>query len=145
MSSRVVIAADKFKGSLTARQVARHLADGLQRWAPGTDVVLCPVADGGDGTVDAVAENGFTAEHVTVSDSIGRYRPGSCAVRGDTAVIELAQADGLRDLAATELSPLTASSYGVGELIRAALDRGCRTIILGLGGSANTDGGAGML
>jgi glycerate kinase len=142
---RVVVAPDKFKGSLSARQVADHLAIGLRRAVPTVAVTVCPIADGGDGTVEAVARSGFTVEYVTITDSIGRSRRAAFAVRGDTAVVELAEADGLRHLAAAERAPLTATSYGVGELIRAALDRGCRTVILGLGGSANTDGGAGML
>lgn len=142
---KVVLAPDKFKGSLSARQVADHLAIGLRRSVPTAEVTLCPIADGGDGTVEAVAASGFAIEHAIVTDSIGRPRRAAFAVRGDTAVVELAEADGLRHLAADERTPLTATSYGVGELIRAALDRGCRTVILGLGGSANTDGGAGML
>ena len=142
---RVLLAPDKFKGSLSALEVARHLAAGLQASSPDTEVTLAPVADGGDGTLDALVPHGFTVRTTTVTDSLGRPRLASYGVRSNTAVIELPEADGLRHLSPGQLKPLAATSYGVGELIRAALDDGCRHLILGIGGSANTDGGAGML
>ena len=142
---RVLLAPDKFKGSLSALDVARHLAAGLQASSPDVEVTLAPVADGGDGTLDALVPHGFTVRTTTVTGSLGTPRLASYGVRANTAVIELAEADGLRHLSPGQLKPLEATSYGVGELIRAALDDGCRHLILGLGGSANTDGGAGML
>ena len=142
---RVLLAPDKFKGSLSALDVARHLAAGLQASSPDIEVTLAPVADGGDGTLDALVPHGFTVRTTTVTASLGTPRLASYGVRANTAVIELAEADGLRHLSPGQLKPLEATSYGVGELIRAALDDGCRHLILGLGGSANTDGGAGML
>ena len=142
---RVLLAPDKFKGSLSALEVARHLAAGLQASSPEIEVTLAPVADGGDGTLDALVPHGFTVRTTTVTSSLGTPRLASYGVRANTAVIELAEADGLRHLSPGQLKPLEATSYGVGELIRAALDDGCRHLILGLGGSANTDGGAGML
>jgi glycerate kinase len=142
---RVLLAPDKFKGSLSALKVAQHLAAGLTRSLPGLDVVQAPVADGGDGTLDALAPYGFTIRSATVTGSLGEPRVAAFGVRGTDGVIELAEADGLRHLTADHRAPLTATSRGVGELIRAALDAGCRQLILGLGGSANTDGGSGLL
>ena len=142
---RVLLAPDKFKGSLSALEVARHLAAGLQASAPDVEVILAPVADGGDGTLDALVPHGFTVRTATVTGSLGTPRVASYGVRAGSAVIELAEADGLRHLSPDRLKPLEATSYGVGELIRAALEDGCRHLIFGLGGSANTDGGAGML
>jgi glycerate kinase len=140
----VVIAPDKFKGSLTATQVAEHVAAGLRRTSPGTPLVIMPVADGGDGTVEAAVACGFTRLQVTVSGPTGEPVTASYAVRGDTAIIELAEASGLRRLAAGQPAPMTASSLGTGELIDAALRGGARHIVLGLGGSACTDGGTGV-
>ncbi|GAB1817346.1 glycerate kinase [Herbidospora sp. RD11066] len=139
MKDHVVIAPDKFKGSLTAPEVAHHVAAGLG----DVPVVLLPVADGGDGTVDAVAACGFTRVEVEVTGPTGQPIRASYAVKDDTAVIEMAEASGLRRLPAG-LEPLTASSYGTGELISHALRQGATKIVLGLGGSACTDGGTGL-
>jgi glycerate kinase len=103
-----------------------------------------PVADGGDGTVDAAVEAGFARVQTVVSGPTGERIEASFALRGKTAVIEVAEASGLRRLVGGRLAPLTASSFGTGELIRAAVEAGCTRIILGLGGSACTDGGAGL-
>ncbi|AHH97835.1 glycerate kinase [Kutzneria albida] len=138
---RVLLAPDKFKGSLTASAVADHLAAGLRRAAPGLDLRELPIADGGEGTVDAACAAGYHRVTATVTGPLGLPVRAALAVRGPTAVIELAQAAGLSHGTA----PLTATSYGVGELIRLALDRGCGRIVLGVGGSASTDGGAGMV
>lgn len=142
---RVLIAADKFKGSLTAPQVAEHLAVGLRAAAPGVRVVAVPVADGGDGTVDAAVTAGFERRTVRVTGPLGDPVDASYALRGPSAVVEMAQASGMRHLPADTFAPLTATTHGTGELLRAALDAGARSIILGVGGSATTDGGAGML
>ncbi|MEV0584735.1 glycerate kinase [Nonomuraea sp. NPDC050310] len=139
MGEHVLVAPDKFKGSLTAAEVAGHVAAGL-----GVRAVELPVADGGDGTVDAVVACGFERIGVEVAGPLGEPVPAAYARRGDTAVIELAEASGLRRLTG-ELAPLTASSHGTGELIAHALRSGARRIVLGLGGSASTDGGAGMV
>ncbi|MBB5936271.1 glycerate kinase [Streptomyces zagrosensis] len=141
----VLIAADKFKGSLTAVQVADHLTAGLRSAAPGVRVESVPVADGGDGTVDAAAEAGFERRTVRVTGPLGDPVAASYALCGTTAVVEMAEASGLRQLPAGVFAPLTATTYGTGELLRAALDAGARTIVFGVGGSATTDGGAGML
>ncbi|QCP00034.1 glycerate kinase [Arthrobacter sp. 24S4-2] len=156
---RVVIAPDKFKGSLSAPDVARHLETGLQA-ATGhnLDVIRIPVADGGEGTLDAAVGSGFTRRSVVVSGPTGQRIRAEFAVRGREAVIEMAAASGLAVLPGgagsgeggssgrpDSATAKAATSLGTGELIRAALDAGCRQIILGVGGSANTDGGAGVL
>jgi len=149
---RVVIAPDKFKGSLSAPDVARHLEAGLQRACGGNlEVLRIPVADGGEGTLDAAVGSGFTRRSAIVSGPTGAPIRAEFAVRGREAVIEMAAASGLAVLPGggggrpDSDSANGASSKGTGELIRAALDAGCRQIILGVGGSANTDGGAGVL
>lgn len=143
--TRVVVAPDKFKGSATARQVAAALAAGIRRAAPDWDVREVPVADGGEGTVDAALAAGFAPFATTVAGPLGEPRRATIATRGDVAVVELAAASGIELLPPGVLAPLRATSRGTGDLIRCALDRGCRTILLGVGGSACTDGGAGML
>ncbi|GHB16897.1 glycerate kinase [Streptomyces viridiviolaceus] len=142
---RVLVAADKFKGSLTAVEVAERVAAGLRRVVPDLGVEALPVADGGDGTVAAAVAAGFDRREVRVAGPLGDEVTAAFAVRGDTAVVEMAEASGLQRLPAGVLAPLTASTYGSGELLRAALDAGARTIVFGVGGSATTDGGAGML
>lgn len=142
---RVLVAPDKFKGSLTAVQVAEHVTAGLRRVVPDLEVEALPVADGGDGTVDAAVAAGFERREVRVTGPLGDEVTAAFALRGDTAVVEMAEASGLRRLPAGVFAPLEASTYGSGELLRAALDAGARTIVFGVGGSATTDGGAGML
>ncbi|GAB3121521.1 glycerate kinase [Streptomyces calidiresistens] len=142
---RILIAADKFKGSLTAEQVAGHVRTGLLAERPDLVVDSLPIADGGDGTVDAALAAGFTLHRERVTGPLGAPVTARFAVRGDTAVIEMAEASGLRLLPHRTFAPLTAGTRGTGELIVAALDEGARTIVLGVGGSATTDGGAGML
>jgi glycerate kinase len=142
---RVLIAADKFKGSLTAVQVAAHVTAGLRTVVPGLDVTALPVADGGDGTVDAAVAAGFARRTVRVTGPLGETVEASYALREGTAVVEMAEASGLRHLPPGVFAPRTATTYGTGELLRAALDAGARSIVLGVGGSATTDGGAGML
>ncbi|MGW6457883.1 glycerate kinase [Streptomyces sp. NPDC055078] len=143
--ARVLVAADKFKGSLTAVQVAARVKAGLRRELPELEVVTLPVADGGDGTVDAAVAAGFERHELSVTGPRGERVKAAYALRDGTAVVEMAEASGLRRLPAGEFAPLTATSYGSGELLSAALDADARTIVLGLGGSAGTDGGAGML
>ncbi|MFJ5699573.1 glycerate kinase [Arthrobacter sp. NPDC093139] len=156
---RIVIAPDKFKGSLSAPEVARHLEKGLtKQWTASAassalEVLRIPVADGGEGTLDAADGSGFTRRSAVVSGPTGQPLTAEFAVRGREAVIEMAAASGLAVLPGTSgnagrpdsATARTSSSLGTGELIRAALDAGCRQIILGVGGSANTDGGAGLL
>ncbi len=143
--ARVLIAADKFKGSLTAVEVAERVSAGLRKAAPGVEIESLPVADGGDGTVAAAVAAGFARREVRVTGPLGHEVTAAFALRGDTAVVEMAEASGLQRLPAGVFAPLTASTYGSGELLRAALDAGARTIVFGVGGSATNDGGAGML
>ena len=141
----VVVAPDKFKGSLTAREVADRVAAGLTAVEPGLVVVRVPVADGGDGTVDAALAAGYERVPVRATGPTGEPVDTAYAVRDDVAVVEMAAVSGLRLLPPDRLAPLTATSYGTGEVVRAALDQGARNVVLGIGGSASTDGGAGML
>jgi glycerate kinase len=140
---RIVIAPDSFKGSLPADRAADAIAAGVRRVRPDAEVLLRPVADGGEGTVAAALAAGYRPRTARVSGPDGRPVEATFAVDGTTAVLELASAAGIGLL--ERPAPLTATTRGVGELIRAALDDGGRRIVLGLGGSATTDAGAGML
>lgn len=141
---RVVLAPDKFKGTLTAAEVAKHLADGIRSRRLDVDLVTVPVADGGDGMLDAFEAAGFRRVPIDAADAIGAIQPSRFVRRGQDAVIELAAVAGLARLGESR-APLTATSRGVGEVMAAALDAGCRHLVLGVGGSASTDGGIGML
>lgn len=141
----VVVACDKFKGSLTAREVDAAVAAGILAASPETAVRIVPIADGGDGTVAALAGAGFDLVPVEVAGPTFEPVAAHYAVRGDLAVVELADTCGLLRLPGGRLAPLTASSRGLGEAVLAAIDGGARTVVLGLGGSASNDGGAGML
>ena len=143
LGMRIVIAPDSFKGSLAADQAAGAIAAGIARARPDAEAVLRPVADGGEGTVAAALGAGYRPRRVRVSGPDGRPVAATFALDGTTAVVELAAAAGLGLL--EHPAPLTATTRGVGELLRAALDAGARRIVLGIGGSATTDGGAGML
>ena len=145
MAERVLVAPDKFKGSLPAAEVAARLAAGLSRAGVGADVVSLPVADGGDGTVDAAVSAGYRRVQMGVRGPVGRPVTAAFALLDGTAVIEAAQACGLSLLAPDSLAPLTATSKGVGELILAATRMGAKQVMLGLGGVATTDGGAGLV
>jgi glycerate 2-kinase len=142
---KIVVAPDKFKGSLPATQVAAAIAAGLHAGRPGAEVVTIPVADGGEGTVDAAVAAGFERVPVTAAGPAGDPVRTSYARRGEVAVVELAGVCGLARLPGGRPAPLTASSFGAGEVLRAALEAGARRIVLGVGGSASTDGGAGLL
>ncbi|WP_405997722.1 glycerate kinase [Streptomyces sp. NBC_00829] len=143
--AHVLVAADKFKGSLTAVEVAERVTAGLKRVAPDLVVEALPVADGGDGTVAAAVAAGFERREVQVTGPLGERLTAAYALRDGTAVVEMAEASGLQRLPEGVFAPLTSTTYGSGELLRAALDAGVRTIVFGVGGSATTDGGAGML
>lgn len=143
-TGHVVVAPDKFKGTLTAAEAAERIAAGILRAAPGTDVRTLPVADGGEGTVLAALAAGFERVELTVSGPTGEPVRALIAVQDGTAVVEAAQASGLTLLPGGVRAPLTAGSRGTGELIARALELGCTRIVLGLGGVACTDGGAGM-
>lgn len=144
----VLIAPDSFKGSLTSVQVAQALADGWARARPGDEIVLSPLADGGEGTLAAVAAaGGWTWQTATARDPLGREISARWlrSDDGTRAVIEMAEASGLSRLHVGERDPIGATSAGTGDLVRAALDAGVRSMVIGIGGSATTDGGRGML
>jgi glycerate kinase len=144
-AGHVVAAPDKFKGSLTAAQAAAHIAAGLTAARPGLAVEQVPVADGGDGTVAAALAAGYRPVPLTVRGPTGQPVRAEFAWRDGTAIIEAAQACGLTRLPGGQPRPLTATSFGVGELVAAALARRARRIVLGLGGVASSDGGAGLV
>jgi glycerate kinase len=144
----ILIAPDSFKGSLTSVEVARALADGWRRARPGDEILLCPLADGGEGTLAAIeAASGWVWQEATVHDPLGRPITARWlrSDDGTRAVVEMAEGSGLSRLAPVERDAVAASSIGTGELVCAALDAGVRHITLGIGGSATTDGGAGLL
>jgi glycerate kinase len=143
---RVLIAPDSFKGSLTSVQVARALADGWSRGRPDDTVALAPLADGGEGTLDAVnAAGGWITLPAAARDPLMRPMDARFLRQGAQAVVELATASGLSRVAAEERDGVAASTFGTGQVLAAAIGLGCRQIVLGLGGSATTDGGAGLL
>jgi glycerate kinase len=145
---KILVAPNALKGSLDPIEAARAIAEGLARSLPGAELLEVPIADGGDGTAAVLvhALGGRLVEAVAM-DPLGRARKASFALIGDgsEAVVEVAQSSGLALLAPAEYRPMTASTYGAGLLVLAALDRGCRRIVLALGGSATVDGGAGLV
>ncbi|MFY0406129.1 glycerate kinase [Solicola sp. PLA-1-18] len=142
---RVLLAPDKFKGSSTAPEVAAALGRGLRAARPDLVVDEVPVADGGDGTLDAAVAGGFTLVPTTAAGPTGEPVRTAYARRGDVAVVEMAAVCGLGLLPGGVPAPMTATSRGVGEVVRRAVDDGCRRVLVGIGGSASTDGGAGLL
>jgi glycerate 2-kinase len=141
----VLVSPDKFKGSLSAPEVATHVAIGLRKVRPEVPVMVLPVADGGDGTAAAAIAAGYRKVEVEVRGPTGRPTVATLAIDGKTAVVELAEASGLSRLPNGRREALTATSFGTGELIAEAVRLGARRIVLGLGGSACTDGGAGLV
>lgn len=142
---RIVVAPDKFKDALDARSVGDALADGIRSVEADADISVVPMADGGEGTLDAAIAAGFAVSRVTVTGPLGAPVDAEFAQHATTAVIELARASGLSLVAPGHRDALGASSRGTGELIAAALAHGATSIILAVGGSASSDGGAGML
>ncbi|HUV56381.1 MAG TPA: glycerate kinase [Dehalococcoidales bacterium] len=144
---KIVIAPDSFKGNLSALQVSQAIENGIRRVVPDAVTDIVPMADGGEGTtqalVDAVGGEIIPAE---VTDPLGGRVIAHWGLMSDktTGVIEMATASGLNLVSPGKRKPLVTTTYGTGELIRAALDRGCRKLIVGIGGSATNDGGAGM-
>lgn len=145
---RIVVASDSFKGSLTSEEVAQNVEAGICHVCPSCKVDTVCVADGGEGTTEALCRTlGGELVQVTVSDPLGRPVRASYAVLADgrTAVMEMSEASGLPLLKECERNPLKTSTYGTGELIADALKRGCRRFLIGIGGSATNDAGMGML
>jgi len=145
MTERVLLAPDKFKGSLSAGEVAEHLAAGLARAGFAGEAVRLPVADGGDGTVDAAISAGYRRVEMGVRGPLGGSVTAEFGLLDGTAVVEAAQACGLSRVPFGALAPLSATTRGVGELILAAARMRATRIVLGLGGVATTDGGAGLV
>lgn len=143
---KIVIACDSYKGCLSSSEVARAAAEGVAEVYPDCEIVRLAVADGGEGTVDALVETlGGHLECAEVSDPLGRPVKAAYGIAGDLAIIESAAACGLTLLSKEERNPLIATTKGLGELILAAIDNGCRRFLVGLGGSATNDGGMGMI
>ena len=143
---KIIVAIDSFKGCLTSAEANNAAAEGIAAAVPDADIVQIPVSDGGEGWVDAI-QNAIVGERieVLVRDPLMRPVMAEYLVRGDTAVVEIAKSSGLTLLSPEELNPMVASSYGVGQVVADAVKRGCRHIIVGLGGSAVSDCGIGML
>jgi glycerate kinase len=144
---RFLVACDSFKGSASSKQVGEAIREGILRVMPSAQVEVVPVADGGEGTVQALVDaTGGRLVTVTVTNPIGEKVEATFGILGDgqTAVIEMAAASGLTLIPPEKRNPWVTTTYGTGELIRAALEHGCRKIIIGIGGSATNDAGAGM-
>lgn len=144
---RIIVAPGAFKNSLTAQEAAAAIARGLERSGLNADLTLAPVADGGNGTLDAMLAGGGQRFTLTVTGPLGAPAEADWGLLPDgrTAVVEMALASGMELLAPGELDPMRAGTFGTGQLLAAALDAGATRIILGLGGSATVDGGAGCL
>jgi glycerate kinase len=142
---RAVVAFDAFKGSLTAAEACAAAARGIRAVVPDAEVLLVPMADGGEGSLDALLARGGEEVVTATVDAIGRPARARWALEGTHAVIELAQAAGLPQVEDAPLQPLAASTAGLGRVVLAALERGADELTLLLGGSATSDGGAGLL
>ncbi len=143
---RVVICPDKFAGTLSAVEAAEAIAQGWRNVAPNDELVLRPIADGGPGFVEVLHKAlGGSLLEVPATDPLGRPVAGQVLIVGETAYVESAQATGLHHLSPAERDPKVTTSFGVGTLIAAAVQAGATRIVMGLGGSATNDGGAGML
>ncbi len=143
----ILIASDSFKDCLSSREVAQNIEKGIRRILPEANIKILPVADGGEGTVEALVDaTGGKIIRVEVHDPLMRKIESFFGMLGDnnTAVIEMAAASGIELLKEDERNPWITTTFGTGELIRHALDMGCRKLVIGIGGSATTDGGTGM-
>ena len=144
---KIVIAPQAFKGSISAMEVSKAIQEGVINVFPDSEIILCPVADGGDGTLETLVEStGGSINETTVTGPIGSPVRALWGAMGDqkTAVIEMARTSGLALLTLDERDPLNATTFGLGEIILSALDAGFRDFIIGIGGSATNDAGAGM-
>lgn len=145
---KILVASDSFKGSLSSIEVCLAIKEGAQRACPDCEVITLPIADGGEGTLEALNfATGGKIVTVECTNPIGRKIKAEYSILGDgkTAVIEMAKAAGLYLISKEERNPYYTTTYGVGEIILDALDKGCRNFIVGIGGSATVDGGIGML
>ncbi len=144
---KIVIAVDSFKDSMTASTATRAIASGIVKITKNVEIVSCPIADGGEGTVDTFLDAiDGQKQYASVTGPLGELRKASWALFPDKklAVIELAQAAGLQLVSESKRNPLKTTTYGVGELIRIALDANVNRIVIGIGGSATNDGGTGL-
>ncbi len=145
---KVTIAIDSFKGSLSTFQAGEAIAEGVKRVYPQAETTVIPIADGGEGTVDAIiaATGGYMVE-ITVHNPLGKLIKSSYGIVPETktAIIEMSAAAGITLINDDERNPLNTTTYGVGELILDAISKGCRKFVVGIGGSATNDGGIGML
>lgn len=145
---KVVAAIDSFKGSLTSMEAGQAVLEGILRAKPSAEVLVKPLADGGEGTTQALVEGlGGKYVSVTVTGPLGKLVQARYGILADgkTAVVEMAEAAGLTLVPEEERNPLDATTYGVGEMLLDAVERGCREFIVGIGGSATVDGGVGLL
>ena len=144
---KIVVAADSFKGSMRSDEAGLIIADGIRESLGNAEIKVIPVADGGEGTTDAVVRaTGGEVKEVEVIGPLGNPATGQYGLLpdGQTAVMEMASASGIELVPTDRLDPMKATTYGTGELMRAAVTAGVREIILGIGGSATVDGGTGM-
>ncbi len=142
---KIIVIPDSYKGSMTSNEVCKHIEIGIQKVLKDCTIISIPIADGGEGTVDALlgVKNGRKV-NTTVLNPLGAEITASFGVYENKAIIEMAAASGITLISKEELNPLNTTSYGTGQLIKAALDEGIRKIIIGIGGSATNDGGMGM-
>lgn len=144
---KIILAPDSFKGSLSSPDVCEAMSKGIRQVIPEAEIEMVPLADGGEGTVDALVRGtGGSFLQTEVEGPLKEPVMATWGMLGDgeTAIIEMAEASGLTKVRGDQLNPLKASTYGTGRLMKAALDRGCKKILLGIGGSATNDGGTGM-
>ena len=145
---KIIISPDSFKGSVSAIDVAKNIEEAILSVEPTAKTVTMPVADGGEGTIEAIASCVDTKFHyMTICGPMEKDAEAYYATidNGTTAIVEMAQASGLPMVPVDERNPLLATTYGTGQLMKAALDTGCKKMIIGIGGSATNDGGAGAL
>ena len=143
---KVVIAIDSLKGSLTSLEAGQAAAEGIRRANSSTITEVCPLADGGEGTVEALTSGmGGKIQTITATNPLGEKIQCEYGIVGDTAIVEMAAAAGITLVTEKERNPLYTTTYGVGEIIKDAIEKGCRRFIVGIGGSATNDGGIGML
>ena len=143
---KVVIAIDSFKGSITSMQAGKSAEEGVKRVYPDAETIVLPIADGGEGTVEALVNGlGGSIQKVKVKNPLGKEIVAEYGVANGTAIIEMAQASGITLIKKEELNPKKTTTYGVGEIINDAISKGFRNFIIGIGGSATNDGGVGML
>ncbi len=143
---KAIIAIDSFKGSLSSLEAGNAIVEGIKKASNNIETEVCPLADGGEGTVEALtAGMGGRIETISVTNPFGKKITCQYGIAEKTAIIEIAAAAGITLIAADQRNPLYTTTYGVGEIIKDAIKKGCRHFIIGIGGSATNDGGIGML